>query len=67
MLLWEEYKEKHPDGVMYTQFCKRYRNSKRATSLMEAAKGSIGIKEAACEWPRKNLVIIIQQYDMYIH
>ena len=21
MLLWEEYKEKHPDGIMYTQFC----------------------------------------------
>ena len=20
-LLWEEYKRKHPDGVMYTQFC----------------------------------------------
>ena len=23
MLLWEEYKEKHPDGIMYTQFCDR--------------------------------------------
>lgn len=22
MLLWEEYKEKHPNGIMYTQFCK---------------------------------------------
>ncbi|MDD4680748.1 MAG: hypothetical protein PHP79_07710 [Clostridia bacterium] len=21
MLLWEEYKEEHPDGIMYTQFC----------------------------------------------
>jgi len=29
MLLWEEYKEKHPDGIMYTQFCDRYRKFKR--------------------------------------
>jgi transposase len=29
MLLWEEYKEKHPDGIMYTQFCERYRNLKK--------------------------------------
>ncbi len=25
MLLWEEYKTNHPDGIMYTQFCERYR------------------------------------------
>lgn len=24
-LLWEEYKTAHPDGLMYTQFCARYR------------------------------------------
>jgi len=24
MLLWEEYKKKHPDGIMYTQFYNRY-------------------------------------------
>ncbi len=24
MLLWEEYKEANPDGLMYTQFCSRY-------------------------------------------
>ena len=28
MLLWEEYKRDHPDGIMYTQFCERYRNFK---------------------------------------
>ena len=33
MLLWEEYKEKHPNGIMYTQFCERYRNFKRSISL----------------------------------
>jgi transposase len=26
MLLWEEYKQKHPTGIMYTQFCGRYRS-----------------------------------------
>ncbi|MFP3043604.1 hypothetical protein LQZ19_17445 [Treponema primitia] len=25
LLLWEEYKEAHPEGLMYTQFCTRYR------------------------------------------
>ena len=28
MLLWEEYKKAHPDGIMYTQFCERYRKFK---------------------------------------
>jgi transposase len=25
MLLWQEYKEQHPDGYQYSQFCHRYR------------------------------------------
>ncbi|MCP4286552.1 MAG: IS21 family transposase [Gammaproteobacteria bacterium] len=25
VLLWEEYKEAHPDGLQYSQFCDRYR------------------------------------------
>jgi transposase len=25
MLLWHEYKENHPDGYQYSQFCERYR------------------------------------------
>lgn len=25
MLLWEEHKETHPEGLQYSQFCKRYR------------------------------------------
>jgi len=33
MLLWEEYKEKHPDGIMYTQFCERYRNFKKINNI----------------------------------
>ena len=33
MLLWEEYKEAHPDGIMYTQFCDRYRKFKKSNRL----------------------------------
>lgn len=28
-LLWEEYKAEHPDGLMFTQFCKRYRDFRK--------------------------------------
>ena len=33
MLLWEEYKEQHPDGIMYTQFCERYKNFKKSNRI----------------------------------
>jgi transposase len=33
MLLWEEYKEQNPDGLMYTQFCDRYREFKKSNKL----------------------------------
>jgi transposase len=32
-LLWDEYKQRHPDGLMYTQFCKRYREFKKSNKL----------------------------------
>lgn len=28
-LLWQEYKERHPDGYQYNQFCQRYRDLAR--------------------------------------
>ena len=31
-LLWIEYREKHPDGYRYTQFCEYYRNWAKAQS-----------------------------------
>ncbi len=31
-LLWEEYKDDHPDGYQPTQFCKRYRDWKKTLS-----------------------------------
>ncbi len=33
MLLWEEYKNKHPDGLMYTQFCTRYRQFRKQNGV----------------------------------
>ena len=35
MLMWEEYKEKHPDGVKYTQFCERYRKFKKDNQISQ--------------------------------
>ncbi|MBW6475384.1 MAG: IS21 family transposase [Anaerolineaceae bacterium] len=29
-LLWQEYKESHPDGYQYTQFCEHYRRWKKS-------------------------------------
>jgi len=42
MLLWEEYKEEHHDGIMYTQFCDRYRifkNNNKITMHIEHKAG----------------------------
>ena len=33
MLLWEEYKGDNPDGLMYTQFCERYRSFKKSNQI----------------------------------
>lgn len=32
-LLWEEYKTEHPDGLMYTQFCERYRSFRKQNDV----------------------------------
>jgi hypothetical protein len=32
-LLWEEYKMRHPDGCMYTQFCTKYREYLKRNSV----------------------------------
>jgi len=32
-LLWEEYKQEHPDGLMYSQFCDRIRNALKENAL----------------------------------
>lgn len=32
-LLWEEYKTEHPDGLMLTQFCERYRTFRKQNDV----------------------------------
>jgi transposase len=32
-LLWEEYKTEYPDGLMYTQFCERYRSFRKQNDV----------------------------------
>ena len=49
MLLWEEYKGKHPDGIMYTQFCERYRNFKKSNNIFMHIEHKGG-EEAQVDW-----------------
>jgi transposase len=49
MLLWEEYKEKHPDGIMYTQFCDRYRKFKKNNQISMHKEHKAG-EEVEVEW-----------------
>jgi transposase len=49
MLLWEEYKEKHPDGIMYTQFCDRYRNFKKDNQITMHKEHKAG-EEVEVDW-----------------
>ena len=32
-ILWEEYKEKHPDGLMYSRFCYHYHNWRKSLDV----------------------------------
>ena len=49
MLLWEEYKEKHLDGIMYTQFCERYRKFKKDNQLTIHKEHKAG-EEVETDW-----------------
>ncbi len=49
MLLWEEYKEKHHDGIMYTQFCERYRKFKKANQISMHKEHKAG-EEVETDW-----------------
>jgi transposase len=49
MLLWEEYKEAHPDGIMYTQFCTRYREFKKQNKLTMHIEHKAG-EEMQVDW-----------------
>ena len=49
MLLWEEYKDKHPEGIMYTQFCDRYRNFKKNNKISMHKEHKAG-EELEVDW-----------------
>ena len=49
MLLWEEYKRDNPGGLMYTQFCERYRNFKKANHISMHIEHKAG-EEMQVDW-----------------
>ncbi|GAH08752.1 unnamed protein product [marine sediment metagenome] len=49
MLLWEEYKEVCPNGIMYTQFCQRYRDFKKSNRLTMHIEHKAG-EETQVDW-----------------
>lgn len=57
MLLWEEYKHKHPDGIMYTQFCDRYRKFKKANQLTMHIEHKAG-EEMQVDWAGQTMAYV---------
>ena len=49
MLLWEEYKAENPNGIMYTQFCERYRAFKAQNKLYLHKEHKAG-EEVEVDW-----------------
>lgn len=49
MLLWEEYKRDNPDGLMYTQFCERYRGFKKTNQISLRIEHKAG-EEMQVDW-----------------
>lgn len=57
MLLWEEYKEKHPEGIMYTQFCDRYRSFKKNNKLTLHKEHKAG-EEMEVDWAGQTIIYV---------
>lgn len=49
MLLWEEYKRDTPNGLMYTQFCERYRDFKKINQISMHIEHKAG-EEMQVDW-----------------
>ena len=54
MLLWEEYKTGNPDGIMYSQFCERYRSFKKRNKI-ELHKEHKAGQEMEADWAGKTI------------
>ena len=60
MLLWEEYKEQHPDGIMYTQFCERYKNFKKSNRISMPKEHKAG-EEMEVDWAGQTITYVDQE------
>jgi len=49
LLLWEEYKAEHPDGIMYSQFCDRYSRFKKVNKVDMHIEHTAG-EEIQVDW-----------------
>ncbi len=49
MLLWEEYKRDNPNGLMYTQFCERYKEFKKTNKISLHIEHKAG-EEMQVDW-----------------
>lgn len=49
MKLWEEYKSENPEGIMYTQFCERYRTFKTINKISMHKEHKAG-EEVEVDW-----------------
>lgn len=63
MLLWEEYKAKYPDGIMYTQFCEHYRNFKKVNAITMHKEHKAG-EEVEVDWAKYKALHFIQSTSM---
>ncbi len=43
-ILWEEYRARHPDGYMFTQFCNHFRQWQRTTNVVMRVEHKAGDK-----------------------
>ena len=59
MLLWEEYKRDRPDGLMYSQFCDRYRAFKKSNQITMHIEHKAG-EEMQVDWAGSTISYIEQ-------
>ncbi len=57
MLLWEEYKAQYPEGIMYTQFCERYRNFKKVNNITMHKEHKAG-EEVEVDWAGQTMSFV---------
>jgi transposase len=57
LLLWHEYKQTHPDGYEYTQFCEHYRRSKQKLGLVLRQEHRAGEKMFT-DWAGQTVPIV---------